>query len=460
MNVLILTSVLGIVAMVSEIFGFKKSIWYLVIAALAGIFFVNLQDWDTARRYYDDMVFIDNYAIAFMGLLLFLAILWVFLSKDQYESEEFNISDHYAQIIFSLTGALVLVSYSNLSMLFLGVEIMSIPLYILAGSRKKDLASNEAALKYFMMGAFATGFLLFGITLIYGVTGSFNLGLIQQYTTDHVDGLPVMFYAGVVMIMVGLGFKVSAFPFHFWAPDVYEGAPILISAFMATIVKTAAFGGFYRLFSVCFTDVSGHWAGSLSIVIAATILVGNVMAVYQVNMKRMLAYSGIAQAGYLLLTLLILNNNSANALIFYVGSYAIATLCAFGGLYWVIKLKGNDGLESFNGLAKSNPVLSFVMTVSMLSLAGIPPAAGFFAKFYLFTVLMENGYLMLVVLAVVGSLISVYYYFKIIIRMYGNAEETISLPISFYNKAILVMIVVAILALGVMPDFFLGIITQ
>lgn len=460
MNVLILTSVLGIVAMVSEIFGFKKSIWYLVIAALAGIFFVNLQDWDTARRYYDDMVFIDNYAIAFMGLLLFLAILWVFLSKDQYESEEFNISDHYAQIIFSLTGALVLVSYSNLSMLFLGVEIMSIPLYILAGSRKKDLASNEAALKYFMMGAFATGFLLFGITLIYGVTGSFNLGLIQQYTTDHVDGLPVMFYAGVVMIMVGLGFKVSAFPFHFWAPDVYEGAPILISAFMATIVKTAAFGGFYRLFSVCFTDVSGHWAGSLSIVIAATILVGNVMAVYQVNMKRMLAYSGIAQAGYLLLTLLILNNNSANALIFYVGSYAIATLCAFGGLYWVIKLKGNDGLESFNGLAKSNPVLSFVMTVSMLSLAGIPPAAGFFAKFYLFTVLMENGYLMLVVLAVVGSLISVYYYFKIIIRMYGNAEETISLPISFYNKAILVMIVVAILALGVIPDFFLGIITQ
>jgi len=460
MNVLILTSVLGIVAMVSEIFGFKKSIWYLVIAALAGIFFINLQDWDTARRYYDDMVFIDNYAIAFMGLLLFLAILWFFLSKDQYDSDEFNISDHYAQIIFSLTGALVLVSYSNLSMLFLGVEIMSIPLYILAGSRKKDLASNEAALKYFMMGAFATGFLLFGITLIYGVTGSFNLGLIQQYTTDHMDQLPVMFYAGVVMIMVGLGFKVSAFPFHFWAPDVYEGAPILISTFMATIVKTAAFGGFYRLFSVCFTDVSGHWAGSLSIVIGATILVGNILAVYQVNMKRMLAYSGIAQAGYLLLTLLILNNNSANALIFYVGSYAIATLCAFGGLYWVIKLKGNDGLESFNGLAKSNPVLSFVMTVSMLSLAGIPPAAGFFAKFYLFTVLIENGHLMLVVLAVVGSLISVYYYFKIIIRMYGNAEETASMPISFFNKAILVMIVVAILALGVMPEFFLGIITQ
>ena len=445
--------------MVSEIFGFKKSIWYIVLAALAGTFIINLNDWDTARRYYDDMVFIDNYAIAFMGLLLFLAIVWFFLSKDQYDGEEFNKSDHYAQIIFSLTGALVLVSYANLSMLFLGVEIMSIPLYILAGSRKKDLASNEAALKYFMMGAFATGFLLFGITLIYGVTGSFNLGLIHQYVSDVAE-LPVMFYAGVVMIMIGLGFKVSAFPFHFWAPDVYEGAPVMISAFMATIVKTAAFGGFYRLFSVCFTEVSGHWAGTLSIVIGATILVGNILAVYQVNMKRMLAYSGIAQAGYLLLTLLILNNQSANALIFYVGSYAIATLCAFGGLYWVIKLRGNDDLNSFNGLGKSNPVLALVMTVAMLSLAGIPPAAGFFAKFYLFTVLLQNGFMPLVLLSVLGSLISVYYYFKIIIKMYGTADDTMSLPISIFNKAILIMIVVAILAIGIMPDFFLGIITQ
>ncbi len=460
MNVLIIISILGIVAMVSEIFGLRKSIWYIVVATLTGAFIINLNDWDTARRYYDDMVFIDNYAIAFMGLLLFLAFVWFFLSKDQYESDQFNTSDHYAQIIFSLTGALVLVSYANLSMLFLGVEIMSIPLYILAGSRKKDLASNEAALKYFMMGAFATGFLLFGITLIYGVVGSFNLSQIQHHVSE-VGNLPLMFYAGVVMIMIGLGFKVSAFPFHFWAPDVYEGAPVMISAFMATIVKAAAFGGFYRLFSVCYTDISGHWAGTLSIVIGTTILIGNTLAVYQVNMKRMLAYSGIAQAGYLLLTLLVLTNASANALIFYIASYAIATLCTFGGLYWVIKFRGNDALDSFKGLGKSNPILALAMTISMLSLAGIPPAVGFFAKFYLFTVLLEKGFMPLVLLSVLGSLISVYYYFKIIIKMYGTAsDDTSTLYISIFNKAVLIIILVAILAIGIMPNFFLGIITQ
>lgn len=460
MNALILTSVLGIIAMVSEIFGFKKSIWYLVVGALVAIFCINIGDWDTARPYYHDMVFIDNYAISFMGLLILLALIWVFLSKDQYEDGEFNISDHYAQIIFSLTGALIMVSYSNLSMLFLGIEIMSIPMYILAGSRKKDLASNEASLKYFMMGAFATGFLLFGITLIYGVTGSFNLGAIQLYASGNSDSLPLMFYAGIAMVMIGLGFKVSAFPFHFWAPDVYEGAPVMISGFMATVVKTAAFGGFYRLFSTCFSDINGHWASTLSLVIGGTILIGNVMAVYQINMKRLMAYSGIAQAGYLLLTLLVLNTDAANALLFYVGSYAIATLCAFGVIYWVIKLKGNDALDSFNGLAKSNPVLAFVLTVSMLSLAGIPPAAGFFGKFYLFTVLLQQGHMYLVLLAVLGSLISVYYYFKVIIRMYGTEEVSSSLSINFINKAILVAIVIAIIVIGVMPSYFLGIITQ
>lgn len=459
MNALILTSILGIVAMVSEIFGFKKSIWYIAVAALVGIFIINIGEWDTSISYYSDMVFIDNYAIAFMGLLLILALVWFFLSKDQYEDGEFNISDHYAQIIFSLTGALILVSYSNLSMLFLGVEIMSIPLYILAGSRKKDLGSNEASLKYFMMGAFATGFLLFGITLIYGATGSFNLALIHQYASENT-AIPLMFYAGIAMIMIGLGFKVTAFPFHFWAPDVYEGAPVMITGFMATIVKTAAFGGFYRLFSTCFSEINGHWASSLSMVIVSTILVGNILAVYQVNMKRLMAYSGVAQAGYLLLTLLVLNHQAANALLFYVGSYALATLCAFGVIYWVIKIKGNDSLQAFNGLAKSNPTLAFVMTVAMLSLAGIPPAAGFFAKFYLFTVLMQQGHLTLILFAVLGSLISVYYYFKVIIRMYGKEENTVSESISLFNKIILVVIVIAILAIGLMPNYFLGIITQ
>ncbi|TAH23785.1 MAG: NADH-quinone oxidoreductase subunit N [Cytophagales bacterium] len=463
MNVLILSSLLGIIAMVSEIFGFKKSIWYLVIFSLLGIFFVNISQWDTAIRYYNnsDMIFIDNFSIAFSGLLILLAFSWFVLSQDQYKTGEFNISDHYAQIIFSLTGGLVLTSYANLSMLFLGIEIMSIPLYILAGSRKHSLASNEAALKYFMMGAFATGFLLFGITLIYGVTGSFNLGIIQQYVIDNSSNLPIMFYAGIGMLIIGLGFKVTAFPFHFWAPDVYEGAPMMITAFMATLVKTAAFAGFYRLFGTCFPSLGHNFIFTIGFMAGATILIGNLLAAYQSNIKRLMAYSGIAQAGYLLLTLLVLNNKSSNVLLFYLGSYATATLLAFAITYWVSYQKGSKHLDIFKGLYKSNPILAIALTISMLSLAGIPPTTGFFAKFYLFNLLLEEHYLPLVVLSVIGSLISVYYYFKVIINMYGYEEEnSTTIEIGLISQLFVLLISITIIALGIWPEFFIQLLAQ
>lgn len=460
MNVLIFTSVLGIIAMVSEIFGFKKSIWYVVVIALLGISYVNFTEWDTAVRYYNDMVFIDNYAVAFTGLLLLLTLVWFFISKSQYESEEFNTSDQYAQILFSLTGAIILVSYSNLTMLFLGVEIMSIPLYILAGSRKHDLASNEASLKYFMMGAFATGFLLLGITFVYGATGSFNLDLIHHYTVSQAAKIPLLFYLGVTLIMVGLGFKVTAFPLHFWAPDVYEGAPVMITGFMATIVKAAAFGGFFRLFTTSFVDTSQHYTLLLSIIIGGTIITGNVLAVYQVNMKRLMAYSGIAQAGYLLTTLLLLSTDASNALLYYLAAYSLASLAAFAVIYWVIKFKCNDAIESFKGLGSSNPALALVLTVAMLSLAGIPPAAGFFGKFYLFKILLNQGYLYLVVLSIIGSLISVYYYFKVIIKMYGEGDNETALQIDNLAKYTLYVLIIALLAIGIMPDYLIGIIAQ
>jgi NADH-quinone oxidoreductase subunit N len=457
MRALIFTSSLGIIAMLAEIFGFKKHLWSIIIAGLVlTLGSTLLFDWNNPKVWYN-MMYFDHYAAAFTSIILLLALVWFLVSKDQYE-HEFNISDHYSLILFSATGGIALTSFSDLSMLFLGIEILSIPLYILAGSLKKDLSSNEASLKYFMMGAFATGILLFGIALIYGATGSFNLGIIANYVAENKSDIPLLFYAGLLMMMIGLAFKVSAVPFHFWTPDVYQGAPIMITAFMATLVKTAGFAAFYRLFMTCFAPVASSWQITLAIIITLTIIVGNLLAIYQTSVKRMLAYSGIAQAGYLLLPILILNEQSMRAIIFYSASYSFSTLAAFAVLYFVIKTKGNDSFESFNSFGKSQPLLAIIMAVSMLSLAGIPPAVGFFAKFYLFaTVLKYNDgqFTWLAVVAVLGSLVSVYYYFRLIIGMYAKEGEISHVEIQPVYKTVLIIMAGIIVILGILPGLLI-----
>ena len=462
MNAIVLIAVLGVFTMLSDIFGFKKYILYFILLGLGGALFLTFCDkfipGSADYIYADTMLMVDNYSIAFSALILSLVTIWFLISKDQYAGDEFNASDNYALILFATVGALLLTCYLDLSLLFLGIEILSIPLFILAGSKKKDLASNESSLKYFLMGAFATGILLFGITLIYGACGSFKLQKIAEFTASN-PAPGMMFYTGILLVMVGLGFKVSAVPFHFWTPDVYQGAPMFVTAFMATIVKTAAFAGFLRLFTTCFTTINSNWSLTLSIIIAATILIGNFIAVYQTSVKRMLAYSGIAQAGYLLLTILVLNQETKTAMLLYLTSYSLSTLAAFAVLYYVTKIKGNDSFESFNALGKTNPFLAFIMTVSMLSLAGIPPTVGFFAKFNLFSAVLRedisNGWL--IGIAVLGSLISVYYYFKAIINMYGKEEQTSStINISFGYKTVLVILTGIIVLLGILPGFILN----
>jgi NADH-quinone oxidoreductase subunit N len=457
MRALIFTSSLGILAMLAEIFGFKKHLWPLIIAGLTvTLGSTILMDWNNATLWYG-MMYFDHYAAAFTCLLLLLTLIWFLVSKDQYELE-FNISDHYSLILFSVTGGIVLTSYSDLSMLFLGIEILSIPLYILAGSLKKDLSSNEASLKYFMMGAFATGILLFGIALIYGATGSFNLNIIASYVIGNKNDISLLFYAGLLMMMIGLAFKISAVPFHFWTPDVYQGAPIMITTFMATIVKIAGFAGFYRLFITCFNPIASGWQMTLAIIIALTIIIGNLLAVYQTSVKRMLAYSGISQAGYLLLTLLILNDQSTKALLFYSASYSVSTMAAFAVLYFVMKSKGNDSFESFNSLGKSSPLLAFIMTIAMLSLAGIPPAVGFFAKFYLFATVLrynEGQFIWLAVIAVLGSLVSVYYYFRLIIAMYAKEGEISYTQIQPVYRTVLIIVAGIIVILGILPGLLI-----
>lgn len=452
MNTLIVVSVLGIISMLSDILGFKKLIFPIVLVGLLLAIGVNLCEWNQSQVYFD-MLLLDNYAVAFGSVILGLLFFWMILSTDQYK-HEFNKSDQYALVLFSSVGAYIMVSYSSLIMLFVGIEIMSIPLYILAGSRKNDLSSNEASLKYFMMGAFTTGILLFGIALVYGATGSFEISEIKNFITNTSGEAPALLYTGIILLLIALCFKVSAVPFHFWAPDVYQGAPMMITAFMGSIVKVAGFGAFYRLFSYAFIDLSANWSIIISIVIVLTILAGNIMAASQTNIKRMLAYSGISQAGYMLMTLLILDQNSTNALLFYSGSYALATMAAFFVLYALSKESDIMTVEAFQGLGKRNPMLALVMTIAMLSLAGIPPAVGFFAKFYLFTTLLSQGYTALVIVAVIGSLISVYYYFKVIIAMYGKETEasTFKFQLNLMYQMVLIIMVGLIILFGVYPS--------
>ncbi|MES2593497.1 MAG: NADH-quinone oxidoreductase subunit N [Bacteroidota bacterium] len=454
MKALILLSSLGVITLLAEIFSFKKLLYPFVLLGLAATFVVNLFDWNLTQNTFFGMMQYDHFAVGFTSVILIIAFLW-FLMSDSFFREETSVTDHFALVIFALAGTVIMVSYTNMTMLFLGIEILSISMYILAGSKKDDLNSNESAFKYLIMGAFATGFLLFGIALIYGATGSFDLAEIKIFITSHEGTVPAIFYAGVLLMLIGLAFKVSAAPFHFWAPDVYQGAPTVITAFMATIVKTAAFAAFLRLFANTFAGVTDTWINIVWVMAALTLLVGNITAVMQTSTKRMLAYSSVAHAGYMLLALLAVNNLSTSAVLFYATAYSIGSIGTFCILHIITTAKGNDNVDSFNGLGKSNPKLALIMTIVLLSLAGIPPTAGFFAKYFIFTAAFQSGFTGIVLIAIIASLIGVYYYFRIIIAMYFKEGSDEAITVQTSHKILLIAVAIATIALGLFPDFII-----
>ena len=389
------------------------------LLALSGVIADPPDGWNNM---YPSMLLFDGFALAFSGVAILSTALIIGLSNWGFRNLQNTLGDNYGLLLFSLCGALCMFAFTNMVMLFLGIEILSIPLYVLAGSRRDDLASNEAALKYFLMGAFATGILLFGITLVYGATASLDLETIHRSIAASTT-IPWMVQVGIILIVIGLSFKISAVPFHFWAPDVYTGSPNLITSFMATVVKTAGFAAFFRLFSMAFAPAIAVWSIPLTMVAVMTMTLANTTALFQTNFKRMMAYSSVSHAGYLLLAILVIGVDGADrALMFYLLGYSIATICAFGAYIVVAEQKGDGSFSAFNGLSKNNPFLAAVLAISMLSLAGIPPLAGFFGKYYLFTAAFAK-YPWLVVLAVINSAISIYYYFKIIIAAYFTKED-------------------------------------
>lgn len=457
MNAIILTAIWGVVMMFGGVF-FKKSTTpkYWAIAGMVIILVANILEFFGYQIFKIDtkgMLRFDEFSLHFNTIAFTCTLIFFLLSGRDFEKIGIHVSEYFSLMFFVLCGVSIVSSFNTLLLLFLGIEILSIPLYILTGSDKRNLKSNEASLKYFLMGSFSTGLMLMGIALIYGGNslGSFYIDAINLGTGN----LPVLIAAGLVLLLVAMSFKVSAAPFHFWAPDVYDGAPTVVTAFMATIVKIAGFIAFIRLFQTSFGAMQQQWQTLIVIIIAATLLIGNVTAVFQQSVKRMLAYSSIAQAGFMMFALFALNDTAKEGLLLYSAAYSLASI----GLFGVIAKMSDYSIAGFNGLGKTQPALALTCTIFLLSLTGIPLTAGFTAKFYILMAAVKDGHqIWLVVFAVICAAISAIYYFRVIQAIYfkePTPEINSQLAITPTFKWMQIIIAGLIILLGILPGLLI-----
>jgi NADH-quinone oxidoreductase subunit N len=452
MNTLIAIIGLGVLCLVFEILNLRKAIVPITIIGLLAVLGLNISEFGSTESYYGNMIVVSKYATAFSSLFIVLTIFLVALGHHFYDNHQNKISDYIAIKVFLLSGAVAMVSFGNLAMFFLGIEVLSISLYVLAASDRLNLKSNEAGMKYFLMGSFASGILLFGICLVYGAMGSFDVTEISELSQSAE--LPIWFPIGIALLTVGMLFKIAAVPFHFWAPDVYEGSPALTTALMSTLAKVVAMATLYKLLSVLNADISETYKMVIVAVAMASMTVGNIMALKQTNVKRMLAFSGISHAGFMLMTLLSLTT-SASSLLYYTTAYALSGIAAFSVILYVCKNKHNEDITNFHGLGKTHPFLAAVLTASLLSMAGIPIFAGFFAKLVLFTQTIENGFITLVIVAVINSIISVGYYFKLILAMYTKESNEARSGKPFLIYAVAFIAISLNIIIGLFPSLVL-----
>ena len=436
MNTLIAITALGVLCLLFEILNIRKAIVPITMIGLLAVLGITYAEFNTPASYYNNMIVVSKFSAAFSALFIVLTIFLVALAHDFYENHQTKISDFIAIKIFLLAGGVAMVSFGNLAMFFLGIEVLSISLYILAASNRLNVKSNEAGMKYFLMGSFASGIILFGICLIYGAMGTFDVTEITDWSRSAE--LPIWFPIGITLVTIGMLFKIAAVPFHFWAPDVYEGSPALTTATMSTLVKVVAVATLYKLLTAMNADLSDAFINIIIVISIASMTVGNIMALKQTNAKRMLAFSGISHAGFMLMALLSINNSAGN-LLYYATAYSLAGIAAFTVILYVCKNRDNEDIANFNGLGKNNPLMAAVLTAALLSMAGIPIFAGFFAKLVLFNQTIQAGYLVVVIAAVINSIISVGYYFKLILAMYNKEpnEEAAKTPFVFYAVAII-----------------------
>ncbi len=450
MSALIFTIVLGILVLYLGFVKNKSILSPVAVVGLAISIILSVKDWGLGSKYFHDMILFDNFSIAFNISMIIVTILIFLFGIDYYRRMEHYVAELYALMIFALTGAFLMTSYSNLIILFLGIEILSIPLYILAGGKKSSYRSNEASFKYFLLGSFATAIFLFGIALVYGASATFYLPEIKTYIAQFHGTLPPMLMVGLLFILIGVAFKVAAAPFHFWSPDVYEGSPTLVTAFMATVVKTAGFAAFYRLLGMGLLPLPVPLEKALWVMTGLTLLIGNLGALRQTNFKRLLAYSAISHSGFLMLAMLSQHDSSASVLLYYTFVYSLATVPLF--IIFILVKRASDGLEElsiFRGLYKEKPWVAIFAIVLLMSLAGIPPTSGFMAKYQVFVLSISQGILLTSIFAIVMAIIGVYYYFFVIREIFTDREQPNRIIVSKVNGALIIACTLAVLGLGI-----------
>ncbi len=460
MKAIIAAALIGVILMfVSTTVQNKKTVVSIATALILILLGINI--WDSyqvltspstiAKSYFNNMISLDSFGLWFNTLMAGCTLLFVLLMGKEIRKVGSHVGEYFALICFILCGIFMLSSYQNMLILFLGIEILSIPQYILAGSDKRNLKSSEASLKYFLMGAFSTGILLMGIAMLYGATGTFDIMSFRVLQSATLNPLAL---TGILFLIIAFGFKISAAPMHMWTPDVYDGSPTPFTAFMSTIVKAGAFVGFLRLFHASFGNLSDHWMLIVAIITALTLFIGNITAVFQQSVKRMLAYSSIAQAGFMLFAIFSINATAWQGMIIYAVAYSVASIGVFAVL---MKLKDYT-YDGFNGLAKKEPALAFFTTVFLLSLAGIPLTGGFMAKYFVLLAAIEQGEVFwLVIFALLMAAVSAYYYFRVIMAMYfKQGSPELASEVTAYDRTLLAITCAIVILIGVMPQLFLN----
>lgn len=429
----------------------KETIAFLSIVGVALVTYVLVGSMGTT---FNGMFLADGYSMFFKLIFMLNVMLTVLISVKYIVIEKVNFGEYYALILFSTLGMMIMASAGDLIVLYLGLELMALSTYILAGFIRYDIKSNEAAMKYFLLGAFASAFLLYGTSMIYGLTGTTDLKAISAYiVANGLSSNPVLMLS-MIFFAVAFSFKIAAVPFHMWAPDAYEGAPTSITAFMSVGPKAAGFAVLGRVFLVAFGSVKLEWSAILVPIAILTMGVGNIVALSQTNIKRMLAYSSIAHAGYILLGIIAGTSDGMASVLNYMLIYAFMNIGAFAVVI-MLRSEGfkGDNISDYEGLAKTHPLAAALMLVFMFSLTGIPPTAGFMGKFYVFMSAINAGYTWVVIIAVMFSAISAYFYLRVVMYMYmKEPKETVQLSTSPAIGLALAITVIAVLAIGILPS--------
>ncbi|MCJ7704906.1 MAG: NADH-quinone oxidoreductase subunit N [Desulfobacterales bacterium] len=451
----IIIAAFGFLVLLVDVFAPKvEKKGYLGVLSLIGVviaFFYTLPLVGSDKTGFEGMFTSDGFAIFFKITILIIAFLTLLISMGYASREGIGFGEYYALILFATLGMMLMAAGTHLIVIFLGLETMSISIYILAGMLREDRRSVESAFKYFLLGAFATGFLLYGIAFLYGATESLYLKDIASTITSKKLLDNPMLLMSLAFLTIGFGFKIASVPFHMWTPDVYEGAPTSITAFMATGVKAAGFSALVRVFFTALPEFRPDWTSIMWLIAVATMTVGNIIAISQNNIKRMLAYSSIAHAGYILVAFVAGNKSGTSGILFYLMAYAFMNLGAFTCVILLGK-KGEENLliTDYAGVGFKYPLLAASMTIFLLSMAGIPPLGGFMAKLYIFSAAVEAKFYWLAILGVLNSAISVYYYLRVTVLMYFRESEREITGLQFSPAPVIALV------LALIGTFYMG----